>query len=191
MELAEEYAEADEKTDGVAAIGRQIKKEGEIEYGSNDGLRHVVGEAHLAIVAQPVDAGAESLMLVEQHERGYEHKSKCQFLPHVERSTCGLLYQSAPLHDFIAERVERCKGNGTDDQGLEPETRVALIAHKEPFASEICADEEESCRLPHATGTYSHIKLATCPVVMLHHRNWSRLPLRVASPTVSYRAPTP
>ena len=64
-ELGKEYAEANEKTDGVATVWRQMEEEGEIEYSANDGLRHVVCKAHLAIVAQSVDAGTESLMLIE------------------------------------------------------------------------------------------------------------------------------
>ena len=64
-ELDKEHPDTDKQTHGVATIGGEVEEEREIDEGTNDGLRYVVGETHLAIESKTVDTFAKSVRLVE------------------------------------------------------------------------------------------------------------------------------
>ena len=61
--------ESNQQAYGVSAILRKVQAYWEIYYCSNDGLRYVVGEAHLAVVSQYVHSLVKTIVLVQEYER--------------------------------------------------------------------------------------------------------------------------
>ena len=101
--LSKEYHETYQQTDGITAIRSKIQSKREIDDGSDDGLRYIVGQAHAAIETEVGNSLLETLVLIEQHERGHQHESECQLLPHIEHRTYRLLNHRCSFHHEILQ----------------------------------------------------------------------------------------
>ena len=69
--LSEEYHEAYKQADGITAIRSEIQSKREIDDGSDDGLRYIVGQTHAAIETEIGNSFLKVLVLIKQHKRGH------------------------------------------------------------------------------------------------------------------------
>lgn len=63
-ELERESAQSYQQADRVAAVRGKVETEGEIDGGTDDGLRDVVCQAHPPIITQAADGAPEGFALI-------------------------------------------------------------------------------------------------------------------------------
>ena len=69
--LSKEYHETYQQAHEVSAIRSEIQSKREIDDGSDDGLRYIVGQTHATIETEVTHPLLEALVLIKQHKRGH------------------------------------------------------------------------------------------------------------------------
>ena len=78
--LQDEEYDADAETDGDATLGIQTQSVTEVQETADDGLRHIVGQTHLAIRYQPTLQG-DGACPIQQQEDAHYGKHEKQIVP--------------------------------------------------------------------------------------------------------------
>lgn len=152
--LQQEDEKADRQTGRIAAMRCEVQSEGEIDEGSQDGLRDVVRQAHPSVEPQAADGFGEFPVPVRQDERGDEDQREGQFLPHVEDRSDGLPHDRVSFHGRLAERVQRSEGDGCADQYPHPNAEVLPGGLEKPLPADVAAQKEQSGGLDEPPGVH-------------------------------------
>ena len=67
--LSKEHHEANQQAHEVSAIRSKIQSKREIDDGSDDGLRYIVGQTHTTIETEVANPLLEALVLIKQDKR--------------------------------------------------------------------------------------------------------------------------
>ena len=113
--LSKEHHETYQQTNGLTAIWSEIQSKREIDDGSNDGLRDIVGQTHATVKTEIGYSFLKILVLKKEYEGRYQNESERQLLPHIEYRTYRLLNHRTSFHYQVLQRMERRKTNSTNN----------------------------------------------------------------------------
>ena len=106
-DLDNEHDKTEQQAGRITRYGRQVEPDREIEERTEERLRDIVAEAHLAIDTQRADPFPEAVPLIECHERGDKHERKGELLPHIERRACRLANDLlVAKHDLFLQGIQ-------------------------------------------------------------------------------------
>ena len=89
--LRQEKNNTDNQAKSISTVRSKIESEWEIDNGSQNRLRNIIGQAHFSVESQIRYSFLELILLIKQHERSNKYNRKCKFLPHIKGSTYRLL----------------------------------------------------------------------------------------------------
>ena len=89
--LCQEKNNTDNQAKSISTVRSKIESEWEIDNGSQNRLRNIIGQAHFSVESQIRYSFLELILLIKQHERSNKYNRKCKFLPHIKGSTYRLL----------------------------------------------------------------------------------------------------
>ena len=98
--LQDEEYNTDAETDGDATLGIQTQSVTEVQETADDGLRHIVGQTHLAIRYQPTLQG-DGACPIQQQEDAHYGKHEKQIVPWIKYGS------DATLHERIVYQREK------------------------------------------------------------------------------------
>lgn len=67
--LSKEHHKTNQQAHEVSAIRSEVQGKREIDDGSDDGLRYIIGQAHATIETEVAHPLLETLVLIKQYER--------------------------------------------------------------------------------------------------------------------------